>query len=170
MTKKAEEYHFYKGLGICVRCHKEQAEPNKVMCWECNEKDLENYRRKREQNRTEQNKKDLARYEILKQNGICTYCKHEKAMPGKYKCKKCLAKLKRRRDANRKDLTRSERPDYGFCYICGKNKLKEGFRVCADCYDTRMESIKKIMYLSYNEEWKRDNKLVFKKGLAKGNA
>ena len=164
MTERAEEYHFYKRLGICVRCHKEQAEPNRVMCWECSDKEKEKYRIKREEKKEEYNKRDLNKYNRLKELGICTYCKHEKAMPGKYKCKNCLCKLKRKRDAKRTDIMRYERVSYGLCYICGKEELKDGFRVCEKCYQTRLNCMKKIMYMPVSQEWKRENDLIFKKG------
>ena len=163
MTERAEEYQFYKRLGICVRCHKEQAEPHKVMCWECGDKEKEFYRKNREKNRETRNKRDLEKYKKLKEMGICTHCKHEKAMPGKYKCEKCLSKLKRKRDYNRQDIARCERASYGICYICGKSELKEGFKVCESCYKTRLESIQKIMYMPGSDRWRNDNKLIFMK-------
>lgn len=164
MSKYADDYSFYKRLGICVRCKKEQAEPNRVMCWECNDKEKEIYRKNRETNREKRNKRDLDKYNKLKEMGICTYCKHEKAMPGKYKCEKCLSKLKRKRDAKREDIIRYERVSYGLCYICGKNELKSGFRVCESCYNKRLDCISKIMYMPASIELKETNKLFFKKG------
>lgn len=163
MTDRAEEYHFYKRLGICVRCHKKQAEPNKVLCWECGDKEIEIYRKNRAKNRESRNKRDLEKYRKLKEMGICTYCKHEKAIPGRYKCEKCLSKLKRKRDAERQDIIRYERVNYGLCYICGKNELKEGFRVCESCYKKRLDCIQKIMYMPVSEYWRNDNKMVFRK-------
>lgn len=163
MTDRAEEYHFYKRLGICVRCHKKQAEPNRVMCWECGDKGIETYRKNRAKNKESRNKRDLEKYRKLKEMGICTYCKHEKAIPGRYKCEKCLSKLKRKRDAERQDIIRYERVNYGLCYICGKNELKEGFRVCESCYKKRLDCIQKIMYMPVSEYWRNDNKMIFRK-------
>ena len=73
-----EEYDFFKELHICVRCKKERAEPNKVMCWECCERDKKYDKKKREKKLEEYKKKDKEKYQELKENGICTYCKHEK--------------------------------------------------------------------------------------------
>lgn len=163
MTERAEEYHFYKNLGICVRCHKERAEPHKVMCYECMDKEKEQYQKKLQKNKEQINKRDLDKYYRLKEQGICTYCKHEKAVVGKTKCAKCLAKIRNKRNRNKCDIDRSERVAYGICYICGKDKIIPGKRVCEKCYETRIESIKKIMYLPGNDEWRNDNKLIFKK-------
>lgn len=163
MTKRTEEYHFYKNLGICVRCHKNSAEPNKVLCLECSDKDNEQCKESRERNATKEKKRDLDKYYQLKEQGICTYCKHEKAVKGKTKCAKCLAKIRNKRNRNKCDIDRSERVAYGICYICGKNKIIPGKGVCEKCYKMRMESIQKIMHLPVNEFWKNDNKLIFRK-------
>lgn len=163
MAERYEEYHFYKDLGICVRCHKNPAEPNKVMCLECADKDSERSKRSRKKNLEEHKKRDLDKYYQLKEKGICTYCKHEKAITGKTKCAKCLAKIRNRRNANKSGICRSERVAYGVCYICGKGKIIEGKGVCQNCYEKRMESISKIMYLPGNEFWKSENKLIFTK-------
>ena len=90
MTDRAEEYQFYKRLKICVRCHKNQAEPNRVMCLECIGAESDYRKKKRKCSDTDElKKKDLDKYYKLKQQGICTYCKHEKALQGKTKCQKC---------------------------------------------------------------------------------
>lgn len=162
MTKRAEDYHFYKKLGICVRCRKERAEPNKVMCWKCADKDNEQCRKNRERNITKKKKRDLDRYYRLKEQGICTYCKHERAAFGKTKCAKCLAKIKNKKKRDKTEIDRSERVAYGICYICGKENIIPGKGVCEKCYETRMQSIQKIMRLPASNYWKNDNKLVFK--------
>lgn len=162
MTERAEEYQFFKKIGICTSCHKRSAEPNKVLCLECADKSKEYDRNKRERHKEEYKKKDKEKYERLKEQGICTYCKHEKAMDGKTKCKKCLAKIRYKRNLKKNDIDRSERVSFGLCYICGKDELFEDKRVCKRCYDKRIESISKIMYMPVSEEWKRDNNLVYK--------
>ncbi len=88
MAERYEEYHFYKDLHICVRCHKNQAEPNKVMRLECADKEREQNRDSRKRNLEKEKKRDLEKYYKLKEMGICTYCKHEKAVVGKTKCAK----------------------------------------------------------------------------------
>ena len=37
----------------------------------------------------------------------------------------------------------------------------DGKGVCAKCYEIRLKSIQKIMYLPTNEQWKKDNNLLF---------
>ena len=72
MEDKFKEYHFYKGLGICVRCHKNEAEPNKVMCLECIDKESEYKKNKRSQKLNEQRTNDLNKYYkcIIKIKGL----------------------------------------------------------------------------------------------------
>lgn len=159
---RKEDYHFYKDLKICVRCHKNPAEPHKVMCLECADKDSEQSRKNRQRNSEERKKRDLDKYNRLKEMGICTYCKHEKAVAGKTKCAKCLAKIRNKRNAKKADIDRSERVAYGICYICGKDKVMDGKGVCEKCYKKRMESIGKIMYLPGSDFWRNDNKLIFR--------
>lgn len=163
MGQRKDEYHFYKRFGICVRCHKNSAEPNKVLCMECADADNERCRKKRLENLDSRRKRDLEKYEKLKSDGICTYCKSRKAQEGKTKCQVCLAKLRNKREKKRDDLPRSERRAYGICYICGKNPVLKDKGVCEDCYEARMQSIQNIMCFSGNEYWKGLNKLVFTK-------
>ena len=67
MTERAEEYQFYKRLKICVRCHKNQAEPNRVMCLECIGAESDYRKKKRKCSDTgELKKKDLDKYYKLK--------------------------------------------------------------------------------------------------------
>ena len=163
MRSKAD-YDFYKSIGICVRCHKNSAEPNKVMCFECADKERENNRNKRERNIESFKKRDSDQYYRLKEQGICTCCKHEKAVPRKTKCAKCLAKIRTKRQSKRNDIDRSERCSYGICYICGKNPILPGKGVCAECYKLRLSAIKKCNSNrkdGFNEYWKQKNKLIF---------
>lgn len=162
MGRSAGEYQFYKDLKICVRCHKELAEPNKVFCIECADRDNERAKIRRENNLEVSRKKDMEKYYALKERGICTYCKHEQAIPGKTKCKKCLAKIRRKRNACKTCIDRSERISYGMCYICGEKSMF-GKKVCERCYEKRLQSISKIMYLPGTDYWSRDNRLIFQK-------
>lgn len=160
---KKGDYAFYKNVKLCVRCGKLSAEPNKVMCLECADKEREYDKKKREKNKEQYKKKDNEKYRRLKEQGICTYCKHEKAMDGKTKCRKCLAKVRYKRNLKKNDIDRSERIAYGLCYICGKDKLMQGKGVCEACYQKRIKSISKIMYMPVSKEWKKENDLLFTK-------
>ena len=126
-----------------MRCHKNAAEPNKVMCLECADKERERNRKKRDRNPNKTRSHDLEKYYRLKEQGICVYCKHEKAVPGKTKCAKCLHKIRSRAQAKKNDLDRSEWVSYEICYLCGKNPVMPGKGVCESCYQVRLKSIQK---------------------------
>ena len=71
MTERAEEYQFYKRLKICVRCHKNQAEPNRVMCLECIGADSDYRKKKRKCSDTDElEKKDLHHTQNLLMNQL----------------------------------------------------------------------------------------------------
>ena len=163
---RKEEYDFYKAQGICVRCHKNAAEPNRVMCLECADKEKIRNKSQRERTLDKSRSQDLSKYYKLKEQGICTYCKKNPATPGKTKCEKCLAKIRNRRNNRNIDIPRSERVSFGLCYICGKKQIVPGHSVCADCYQIRLNSMNKCISSrkeGYNNYWRSENKLIFKK-------
>lgn len=148
MTK--DEYEFYKGLGICVNCLKEKAQKGYTRCLACRmaEREQEIARgRKKEYDKEKYKQKRLLR----KQDGLCTKCGCRKAVKGLL-CSRCYSYQVRYRKRNMKDISRSERVSHGLCYICGKESLMEGKRVCCSCYSKRMESMSKIMYLTKTEK------------------
>lgn len=158
-----------KLLGLCISCGHEEAEPNKTKCWECAEKDriASENRRKKPEIKKIVAEYDKDRYQRNKENGICTHCGKKPKEKGLV-CISChnkkLANQRRYKDRHgiERDLSRSERIAYGMCYICGKNAM-QGKGVCEEHYKQREDSIKKICYFSVSDEWKEDNKAVYKK-------
>ena len=49
--------------------------------------------------------------------------------------------MKAKREHDKKTISRSERPNYGICYICGKEQVMENKKVCPKCYKQRILSI-----------------------------
>lgn len=108
----------------------------------------------------EQKEKDRLRKRQLKQtrieNGLCPRCgKHQSQNGGL--CQRCRAYLKNYRDKNRCDLSRSERPDYGICYICGKNPTMKGKKVCDKCYETRLSTLPAMWENANNDYFRQLN-------------
>lgn len=104
--------------------------------------------------------KDRLRKRQLKQtrieNGLCPRCgKHQSQNGGL--CQRCRAYLKNYRDKNRCDLSRSERPDYGICYICGKNSTMKGKKVCDKCYETRLSTLPAMWENANNDYFRQLN-------------
>lgn len=81
-----------------------------------------------------------------------------------YKDLKSLAKIRNKRNASKADIDRSERISYGICYICGKDKVMGDKSVCEKCYEKRIKSMRRIMYLPGNDYWKNNNKLILENG------
>ena len=121
----------YKQLGICVVCKKRKAEPNSSSCLECLEKDRKRkaeYRMHGHYNNEKSNQLHRKLYASRKEQGICTRCGERKATNGTV-CLDCYVKRRKQNYG----ISRSERPSYGECYICGRVVLK-GKRVCESCY------------------------------------
>ena len=157
MTKYQEIKQFNQETGICINCFHEMAEPGKLKCFECAEKDRLRVEKNRDRKREHETYKQ--RYESRKSQGLCTACGKKLAEHG-LKCNKCYIKARKRKI--KPGITRSERPAYGFCYTCGNLKLKDK-KVCAECYQTRLDSIKKICYKPVTEFWKQENDILFMK-------
>ena len=70
----------------------------------------------------------------MKEHGFCTYCKVEKARPGRVLCEKCAEKRRNNRQEKEKvnakaRFRRHMRRQAGLCPYCGKEAM-EGFVVC----------------------------------------
>lgn len=153
LRKQNREYH--KKIGICTHCGKNPAEPNKKLCYECLGAFQDSYAAKRRTD--EQREKDRLRKKRLKderiEKGLCPKCGKYKSINGGL-CQRCKAYLKKYRDKKRCDLQRSERPDYGICYICGKNPIMKGKRVCESCYEVRLKTLP-AMWENMNNDYFR---------------
>lgn len=168
-----DEYAFYKSIGICVRCHKRKAEPNKVMCMECADKDAEYTKRRREMDLAHIKAREAEKYQELKESGICVRCKRRAATPGYVDCPSCRGKVRRKRYLERQDIERSERPSYGLCYICG-SPVVEGKKVCESCYEKRLKAMEACLQKrpeGFNDYWKSQNHLIYagRRGCANGS-
>ena len=105
-------------------------------------------------------RRDIAR---LKEQGLCRSCRKRKVADGHTYCSICLAKHNQRGKEYRKKkdkagLERSERPNYGFCYICGEKIDRDG-RVCKKCAERLTKNLPEERD---NKAWREDNQLIFK--------
>ena len=78
-----EDYAFYKKLGICVVCHKEDADPGHVSCRMCllshnDSTAISNARR----------------YVEAKKKGLCVHCRKRTASEGYATCEECREKMR----------------------------------------------------------------------------
>ena len=77
------------------------------------------------------------RYQALKDEGICVYCKHREAIPGKVACGACEELMIER--TNERWANRIKR---GECPHCG-GELEPGFKTCLVYRQRRREREKK---------------------------
>ena len=71
-----ESYYWYKSHGICVKCKKNNASPNRIMCDECREK-WNAIRREKSKNPEYKNWKkqyNKEHKEKMLENGLCPMC------------------------------------------------------------------------------------------------
>lgn len=64
------DYAYYKSMGICTYCHKENALPNRVYCGKC-AKHISEYGQAHKAQRNKNNRDIMAR---RRQNGLCVTC------------------------------------------------------------------------------------------------
>lgn len=120
MSSKAD-YDFYKSIGICVRCHKNPAEQNRVMCAGC----LEKSRKATFENR-----------KFLKTMGLCPRCGKNKLFGDEKMCLECREKMYAYNKSHRSETKINyiqKRKDAGLCIKCGKRAPVTGKTKCAIC-------------------------------------
>ncbi|MFR3727696.1 hypothetical protein [Lacrimispora sp.] len=128
---KQSNYHLRREQGLCPRCGKNNATPEKSMCPTCRE----NFNRKRREN---------SKY--LKKIGICVRCGKNKSEPNKTLCMECIGAESDKYHNKSKDLSSvvkikeryrkrnlmNMRRVSGLCYRCGKHKVSSG-EMCSSC-------------------------------------
>lgn len=145
-------------IGFCTVCGQNKAEPHRKMCYECLGKEQDRYQATGKTQQAKENdrlrKQESSKKRLLE--SMCPRCGKHKSVNGGL-CGRCRAYGKRYRDNNRQDIARSERPDYGICYICGKKEVLDGKKVCADCYETRLKTLPAMWENMNNEYFKQLN-------------
>lgn len=144
----SETYQFYKSIGICTHCRKNNAEPGKTLCLDCL---IENRTYKKKHDPVRQRAIDKDKRQRRKERGLCVNCGCRPQYHGLL-CSHCYSTVLRRKEREKSDLSRSELPKYGICYCCCKNPVMDGKKVCKSCYETRLNSIHKICYLTKEEK------------------
>jgi hypothetical protein len=166
------DYYFYKGLGICVKCHRYSAVPGKTKCEKCSAKVAEQRSSKRDSmSREEKTAINAKQYQAKKKledrrrdMGVCLKCGR---MLSRYSIRFCPEHLVKERNRKRcyaqkkrgHSFTRAELPLYGICYRCCKNPVIEGKKMCAVCYGKNLHTLE-IARHSKNAE---EGRAAFKK-------
>lgn len=147
-TKSRERYVWLKEHHVCVGCGHEDAEPNRVYCFECAEKRNAKYRKIYQESREEEKEKARKRCKKLyyerKEKGICTKCGKRKVyVKSTIYCMECYLKENRRLKRYCNGIPKSERPNYGLCYTCGKRELYSA-SLCTECYERQSKNMKRL--------------------------
>ena len=160
----AEKRKGLRELGFCPECGKRKIYCGEKLCIVCAEKKLANNRKRRSENREsirrQQSIYHQRRYAALKEKGICVKCGERPAEVGKTRCAICNVKESERAKRIRgTTISRSERPNYGLCYICGK-EISAG-KLCQECSDRAQNNLPENP--PQNKEWKKQNRLIAKR-------
>ena len=161
------DYEWYKSIGICVQCKKENAAPNRVRCEVCLEQNLSTQEKRRRVGTYKISDRRLYNKnfrEKRKAEGLCIDCGKPICSNSKCYCIDCSTKAKKRNEKNKSEIIRSERAMYGLCYICGKEALN-GKSVCEEHYETLMKNLQSIgdsdRTLKQRSWIKKQNRLIF---------
>ena len=128
-----ESYYWYKSHGICVKCKKNNASPNRIMCDECREK-WNSVRREKNKDPEYKNWKkqyNKAHKEKMLENGLCPMCGKPLYQGHKPCYEHWLKNRKRwkRYEENHRGTIRSQWREAGLCLNCGKQR-KAGSSFC----------------------------------------
>lgn len=141
MTSK-EFYAKRKKAHVCVQCGEQDAYTlnGRARCAVCAEKNLAGKKTK------EANEKSCARmkelYKRRAEQGVCTHC-GGKVDDGYITCKRCRIRGSNMiREKNIENGANWPRGSNGICYVCNKEHVLDGYKVCKSCYDKLMETTK----------------------------
>lgn len=156
-NKRNKDY--YKSKGICINCCKEQAEPNRTLCWECAEKDRNRVRTYDKERKKAYNKR---KKELCDAFGICTTCLKREKYKGK-RCLHCYLKGKnayKEKQALSDKLPRELWGAYERCMMCGDERA-EGSKLCKHHLEVARKNAENAReYVDReNHKWNRENEI-----------
>lgn len=135
-----ETYDFRKRMGFCVKCGKNRAFYNHVLCPECIEKESERYytRAESEEQRVQRNGRRKEIYSKRKESGLCVRCGKKTSTIGA-KCLECYVGHKKSKDAWRERTLKKGYEEAGLCIRCGSGRYKDR-KLCETCLDKSRRS------------------------------
>jgi hypothetical protein len=127
---------------ICYVCRRENAEPNKQMCWECAEKSRVFQRKKYHQNRAaniaDSSQRRRERKAKRLELGLCVECgkrPHDEGHKTRIYCRRKELRLQKERRQQKGALPSELRGDGTYCYACCQPKCN-GTKICGDCIES----------------------------------
>ena len=148
MTESQFYYNKYKTLGLCVKCGKNEAAPERTMCKKCLAKKAAKAKAKRDKDRAALHEYQRDYYQRKKAqaiaDGMCSKCFHEPADKGYKTCWRCRANNRRtvryelsaeqkQKAIDRKKQINAERIAAHICINCGKRPPMKGKQKCKLC-------------------------------------
>lgn len=136
-----ETYQFRKKRGWCVRCGKEKALLNHVMCPDCIEviRLRDAGRVETEGQREQRIERQRAKYKSRKESGICVRCGKKHSSVGT-KCLECYLKHKKAKDEWRLRTGKKKGyAEHGLCIRCGAEPIN-GKNLCEECLERQRKS------------------------------
>lgn len=157
---KDEQYWFYVEHGMCPRCRKRKALPNRTMCAECsykhNEAQIQRYRAMTEDDKKQRNERLRIRYQERKSGGICVDCGKKPSLQGQTRCFECRTKCRKRSLEYKRRKGAVPRILFGdgyHCAICGADV--ENHKLCDRCLANARKSVVKAKEasLDHPDHW-----------------
>lgn len=151
-------------MGICPQCGTNKAAPSRVRCEECLAKQAERADKHRKINPIV-NRKTYNRNlrKQRKENDLCIWCGKPICSTSTAFCIDCKIKNQRNNGKRKNGIERSERHEYGLCYICG-NPAVAGKKLCEDCYNRSCDNLPQNKGGVNYRNWKQRNELIFGNG------
>ena len=148
MTESQYYYNKYKSLGLCTKCGKNEAAPERTMCRECLDKKAAKTRESRDKDRAALHEYQRDWYRRKKAqaiaSGMCSKCFREPADKGYKTCWRCRANSRKttryelsaeqkQKAIDRKKRINAERIAAHICINCGKRPSMKGKQKCKLC-------------------------------------
>ena len=97
------------------------------------------------------------RYYGCREKGLCVSCGWRPAENGKVRCSMCLSNLNKNKKKKKGVISNQARHDDNHCSMCCKEtELKNGRRVCSECYEKLLVNISKARAANISKHEKRD--------------
>lgn len=154
--KLRRDYLFNRGK--CIKCGKEEIHKRKL-CLICWGKDNESNRKWKEKHKEERNFRQNLRRKERCNKGVCAICGKLKPELGKKCCEVCLRKIRdyrarRKPKISKRDLWREN----NLCFLCGRDEVIEGKKVCLKCYDILVANFNGSKRNNENHIWRKFDK------------
>ena len=160
-----ESAEFFEKNGLCKRCNRYYALPERKFCHECLAI-LANRSAKRvntEADKEKMRKHCKTLYQQRKEAGLCTRCgKPRGKSRSTVLCESCRIKANRNMRNSQKNkygIPRKERPSHGLCYRCGKPYSPNGYKVCDECHNKLVEWGRNVDRTKRREQISKEIKL-----------